>query len=148
MPTPFESAQLNLKLYELRREAVLRQARDWFLLEFHPDTQKDFMTALASDKNSYIRMVLSYWEMAASMVTTGAIDPAAFLAANGEIFGTFCKIEPFLGELRAARGEPGMAEHMEKVVMAAPNAAATLKRRREALRMYLTMRQSLAQAKA
>jgi hypothetical protein len=30
MPTPFENAQLNLKLFDLRREPALREARDWF----------------------------------------------------------------------------------------------------------------------
>jgi hypothetical protein len=38
MPTPFESAQLNLQLFDLRREPVLREARQWFVTEFNPDT--------------------------------------------------------------------------------------------------------------
>jgi hypothetical protein len=146
MPTPFESAQLNLKLFELRRDPVLRQARDWFLLEFHPQSMADFMAEISGSHNTWIRMVLGYWEMAASMVTTSAIDPTAFLAAHGEIFGTFSKIQPFLAELRAARGEPGMAEHLEKVVMSAPGAEAILKRRREALRAFYAIRQEKSQA--
>ena len=141
MPTPFESAQLNLKLFELRREPVLRDARDWFLLEFHPASFEDVMAAVAGKRNSWFRMVLSYWEMAASMVTTGAIDADAFLAAHGEIFGTFAKIQPFLAEIRASRGEPGIAKHMESVVMSAPDAEATMKRRREALKSLYALRQ-------
>lgn len=31
MSTPYESSQLILKLFELRREALLREARNWFL---------------------------------------------------------------------------------------------------------------------
>jgi hypothetical protein len=146
MPTPFESAQLNLKLFELRRDPVLRQARDWFLLEFHPQSTAEFMAEVSGSHNTWIRMVLGYWEMAASMVSTGAIDSTAFLAAHGEIFGAFSKIQPFLTELRATRGEPGIAEHLEKVVMSAPDAEAILKRRREALRGFYTMRQQKMQA--
>jgi len=70
----------------------------------------------------------------------------AFLAAHGEIFGTFSKIRPFLAELRTARGKPGMAEHLEKVVMSAPCAEAILKRRREALRAFYAIRQEKSQA--
>ena len=134
MPTPFESAQLNLQLFDLRREPVLREARSWFLLEFHPETMADFVTAVTGERNASIRMVLGYWDMAASLVTSGAIDGDAFRAAHGEMFGTFCKIEPFLGEMRAAFGEPAFCQHFEAVVMGAPDAAAILARRREGLR--------------
>jgi len=134
MPTPFESAELNLKLFELRREPVLREARAWFLREFNPETYAELEAEIRGEHNAWFRMVLGYWDMAASLVTTGAIDGGAFLAAHTEIFGAFCKIQPFLGELRAATGEPGFLRHLETVVMAAPDAAATLERRRERLR--------------
>jgi len=134
MPTPFESAQLNLQLFDLRREPVLREARAWFLGEFNPETFVEFAAILSGERNASFRMVLGYWEMAASLVTTGAIDAGAFLAAHSEIFGTFCKIHPFLAELRAVSGEPGICRHLEGVVMAAPDAEAILARRREAIR--------------
>ena len=79
-------------------------------------------------------MVIGYWDMAASLVTTGAIDADAFRAAHGEIFGTFSKIHRFLAELRTASGEGNICEHMEKVVLAIPDAEALLSRRRKALR--------------
>ncbi len=75
-----------------------------------------------------------YWDMAASLVTTGAIDAEAFLAANGEIFLTFAKIQPFLAEARAATGEKDYCRHIEAVVMGAPDAEAILTRRVEAAR--------------
>jgi hypothetical protein len=134
MPTPFESAKLNLQLFDLRREAVLREARSWFLLEFHPETFAELIAMLSGPRNSAFRMVIGYWDMAASLVTTGAIDGDAFRAAHGEIFATFGKIHPFLAELRAASGEPGICEHMEEVVLAMPDAEVLLSRRREALR--------------
>jgi hypothetical protein len=132
--TPFESAQLNLRLFELRRDPVLREARAWFLWEFNPDTLADVMTALSGERNAAFRMVTGYWDMAASMVTSGAIDAGSFLAAHSEIVGTFSKIQPLLEEGRAAWGEPEFLKHMETVVMAMPNAEATLARRRERLR--------------
>ena len=96
MPTPFESAQLNLQLFELRREPVLREARDWFLREFNPESFADLVAAASGERNASFRMVLGYWDMAASLVTTGAIDAEAFRAAHSEIFATFSKIDLYL----------------------------------------------------
>lgn len=140
MPTPFESAQLNLQLFELRREPVLREARSWFLLDFHPETLDEFVAAILGDRNASIRMVLGYWDMAASLVTMGAIDADAFRASHGEMFGTFAKVEPFLAELRLAFGEPAFCQHFEAVVRGEPDAAAILARRREGLRMAAAAR--------
>ena len=142
MATPFESARLNLQLFELRREPVLREARAWFLLDFNPETMAELAMALSSDRNASFRMVLGYWDMAASLVTTGAIDADAFRWANNEIFGTFSKIEPFLQELRSATGEMDFCKHIEAVVMSAPDAAAILARRRTAIRAAATARRS------
>jgi hypothetical protein len=134
MATPFENATLNLKLFELRREPVLREARSWFLREFNPETFAEAVAMVSGERNDSFRMVISYWEMAASLVTSGAIDAAAFLAANNEIFLTFAKLQPFLAETRAATGESGFCTHMEAVVMSAADAEAILTRRREAAR--------------
>ena len=134
MATPFESAQLNLKLFELRREPVLREARAWFTRDFNPGSFEDMLALMRGARNASFRMVLGYWDMAASLVTTGAIDGDAFRAAHSEIFATFSKIHPFLKELRAAAGEPELCRHMEAVVLAAPDALAILERRRGALR--------------
>jgi hypothetical protein len=142
MPTPFESALLNLKLFDLRRERTLREARSWFLLEFHPDTFEEFVAAITGERNSSVRMVLGYWDMAASLVTMGAIDADAFRAAHGEMFATFAKVEPFLAEMRARFSEPAFCRHFEEVVMGDPDAAATLARRREGLRALAAARRA------
>jgi hypothetical protein len=134
MATPFESAQLNLKLFELRREPVLREARQWFLLEFNPDSFDELVSIVRGPRNASFRMVIGYWDMAASLVTTGAIDGDSFRAAHGEIVGTFSKIQPFLAELRSAVSEPDFCKHIEAVVLASPDAEAVLARRREGLR--------------
>jgi hypothetical protein len=132
MPTPFESASLNLQLFDLRREPVLREARDWFLREFNPESLVELVALVSGERNASFRMVLGYWDMAASLVTTGAIEADAFRAAHGEIFATFSKIHPFLAELRSASGESEFCKHLEAVVLAAPDAETVLARRREA----------------
>jgi hypothetical protein len=134
MPTPFESAQLNLQLFELRREAVLREARAWFTREFNPESYAELETAVQGEHNAWFRMVLGYWDMAASLVTTEAIEAGPFLAAHTEIVATFAKIHPYLGELRTSTGEPGLFRHMEQVVLGMPDALATMERRRNRLR--------------
>jgi hypothetical protein len=148
MPTPFESAQLNLQLFDLRREPVLREARAWFLNEFNPESLAELAALAGGERNASFRMALSYWEMAASLVTTGAIDAAAFLAAHSEIFATFSKIQPFLAGMRSASGEPDFCKHMEAVVLGAPDAEAILARRREAIRAFAKARASAAQPAA
>jgi len=140
LPTPFESAQLNLQLFDLRRETVLRDARAWFLVEFNPDSFADLVAMVSGERNAAFRMVLGYWDMAASLVTTGAIDGDAFRAAHGEIFATFSKIQPYLAELRTASAEPEFCKHMETIVMAASDAEAILTRRREAIRAGIKAR--------
>lgn len=132
MPAPYESARLNLQLFEMRREPVLREAREWFTREFNPESLAELITLISGERNASFRMVLGYWDMAASLVTTGAIAADAFLAAHGEIFLTFSKIHPFLDELRVAGGEPDYCRHLEAVVMASPGAESVLERRRAA----------------
>jgi len=147
MPTPFESALLNLQLFDLRREPVLREARDWFLREFNPETFDELVAFVRGPRNASFRMVIGYWDMAASLVTTGAVDGDAFRAAHGEIFATFSKIQPFLAEIRAATSEPEFCRHLEAVVMAAPDADVILARRRGAIRAAVKPRSRRSRGK-
>jgi hypothetical protein len=140
--TPFESGLLNLQLFDLRREPVLREARQWFLTELNPESFTELVAIVQGERNASFRMVLGYWDMAASLVATGAIDGEAFRAAHSEIFATFGKIHPFLAEIRAASGEPDFCKHLEAVVLAAPDAEAILDRRREALRAAVRARRA------
>ncbi len=142
MPTPFESATLNLRLFELRREPVLREARMWYFSEFNPETFAEFAAIVSGERNASFRMVLGYWDMAASLVTTGAIDAEAFRAAHGEIVSTFAKVQPFLQELRATSSEPEFCRHIEAVVLGMPDAVATMARRRAAIKAASKARQS------
>ncbi len=115
-----EEAGLILKLFELRREDTMRKARDWYFREFSPETLADFNNAMFSDKSAYVRMVITYWDMAAGLVNNGAISLEMFDDTNGEHIGTFSKIEPLLSEIRAMYS-PKFAANLEKLIDASPD---------------------------
>ena len=140
-----EEAGLLLKLYELRREDTMRKARDWYFRDFNPQSLQDFTDAMSSEKSNYLRMVLSYWEMAAALVNNGAISPQFFNDANSEHIGVFSKIEPLLGGIRAAY--PQFAIGFEKLIDATPDGRKRVATARETMK---TMRAEFAakQAKA
>lgn len=90
-----ESADLILKLYELRREATMREARNW-MIGFFPESAADIMQAMINPETSaFYRMVTSYWDMAASFVNHGAIDEEMFADAHGEHVIVFSKSNLF-----------------------------------------------------
>ena len=134
MPTPFESAQLILQLYELRREPVMRAARHWFTREFHPDSFEDVKAVMASEHNPQVRMVIGYWDMACSLVVHGALDRQMFLDANGEVFATFAKVQPLLAAIRTGTGVTGFAKVLEMVLMSEPGIEERLDAVRKRLR--------------
>lgn len=135
-----ESANLILRLYELRREEKMREARDWFA-HFDPQSAQDVVAAIMNEATSaYYRMVLSYWDMAAGFVNHGAIDEAMFNDANGEQIFVFAKIEPFVAEIRTMFNSPGMLKNLESLVMRQPDAQAKLEAMRERSRRLAQMR--------
>ena len=140
----YEEADLILKLYELRREATMRQARDWYVRDFNPESAADVQAAMFGEQGGYLRMVLSYWEMAAALVNRGAIDVDLFDEANSEHILAFAKIEPLLGELRASL-TPRFAVSLEKMIDAIPDGrqrAADMRERVKAVRSQRAARQS------
>src|SRR3954466_1535679 len=118
------SATLMLKLYELRTEATLRQARSWFAFEFHPSSARDVLSTWLGPghESAPYRMVTTYWDMAAALVLQGAIDAQMFNAANTEHIGFYVKLRPFLAEIRATTKYTDYLENLEKVVMSMPDA--------------------------
>jgi hypothetical protein len=128
-----EEAGLILKLYELRREDTLRKARDWYFREFNPQSMADFNQTMFGERGAYLRMVVSYWGMAAALVNDGAIGLELFNDANGEHIGVFAKIEPLLGEIRSAYG-PQFAANLEKLIDATPNGRTRVAASREQMK--------------
>ena len=116
----YKDADLILKLYDLRREKTMREARNWFFL-FSPEGPQDFFDVLTSEKSGLFRMVISYWDMACSLVNNGAIDLQMFSDANGEHLFVYAKIEPFLPALREAMGNQNFLGHLERTVKETPD---------------------------
>jgi len=115
-------AGLVLQLYDLRREAEMRKARNWVLTEFSPRSADDFIKvamALGSQENNWMRQVWGYWSMAAAFVLQGALSEELFLrpAVSGEMFVMFGKVYPFLKELREKLGDPEAFVDIEAVIM-------------------------------
>lgn len=103
LATP-DDADIILKLYELRTETVMRQARAWVVGEFWPKTAADYFAvadSLTDPHNAYLRQVLSYWEMAAALVLHGAVSADLFVDCNGEGLFLLAKFAHILEQIRA-----------------------------------------------
>jgi hypothetical protein len=115
-------AELILKLYDLRREAEMRKARHWWLVNFWPQTADDFIkvaSAMGTPENNWLRQVGGYWDMAAALVLHGTINVDLFVEGgiSGEMFFTYAKIQPLLKDIREKMQSPGLFSNVEKVIM-------------------------------
>lgn len=130
-----DEGSLILKLYELRRDETMRKARNWYFTEFHPESLADFTAAMFGEHSGHLRMVTTYWDMAAALVNSGAISMDIFDAANGEHIGVFAKLESLLPEIRAAHG-PQYLQQFEKLIDATPNGRKRVAEARERLKQF------------
>ena len=147
MSSKYESTDLILKLYEMRREAVMRQARDWFFREFNPETAADVVAVARGPHSAYYRMVTSYWDMACSFVNNGAIEAQLFNDANGEHNAIYAKLSPFVDEIRARSNNPKYMKQVEDLVMAQPGAAERIENLRAMLKgLFQKPEEAAAQA--
>jgi len=133
-----DDADLILKLYDLRREATMREARNWFF-SFNPATVAEYMEAMMGPQSGYLRMVISYWDMAATLVNHGAIDEDLFNDANGEHLFVFAKIEPILAELRQTWNAPDMLKNFEALVRRVPDNEKKLQDIRDRIKLIAGM---------
>ena len=130
-----DEAGLILKLYELRREDTMRKARDWYFRDFNPQSMADFTEAMFGEHSAHLRMVVSYWDMAAALVNDGAIRLDLFTSTNGEHVGVFSKIEPLLGEIRNAFA-PQFAVNLEKLIDSVPDGRKQSEKARERVKAF------------
>jgi hypothetical protein len=123
LATPAD-AEIILKLYELRTETLMRQARAWMIGEFWPDTPDEFFAVAsnpADSHNAFFRQVTSYWEMAAAMVLHGAVSPDLFADCNAEGFLLLAKFSPILEDVR--KRMPGFLTKTSELVSRFSSAA-------------------------
>ena len=113
-----DQADLLLRLYEIRRERKMREARDWYFSKFHPATLEDIQkqAPMGSPESAYMRMVISYWDMAANMVNRGLIEESFFFETSGEQWMVWERIKLFVPQQRERSKNPHMYENLEKHV--------------------------------
>lgn len=111
-----EQGQLQLQLYDLRREAKLRQARDWFVQNYFVDTFEDSqrIAPFGSQEGSYVMMVLSYWEQACSFLNHGLLHEQLFFENSGEFFGVWERVKPVVPKMREMFRQSLFLANLEK----------------------------------
>jgi hypothetical protein len=113
-----QDAELILKLYDLRREPLMREARN-FVFGFTPQSVDDLLAvanAFGTKENAYVRQVYGYWDMAAALVVHGTLNAQLAYATCQEMYFVYAKIQPFLEEFRKKSGMPDFLSNVEKVV--------------------------------
>jgi hypothetical protein len=114
-----QDAQLILQLYDLRREPVMRAARKFMVSEFWPQSYDEFkavLTGYGTDHNAYMRQALTYWDMAAAMVLSGAINEDLFFETNSEPYFLWAKFGDFMPQARNDFANPEFGMRLEKLM--------------------------------
>lgn len=139
-------AELILKLYDLRREPVMRQAREFFA-NFAPASFEELMAVtgnFASKESAYVRQVLTYWETAASLIVHGTLNAALAQDTLGEMNFVYARIQPFIKEMREKMNSPEFLQNMQKVVEGTPEARERLKQMQQRMAEFANMRAAAA----
>ncbi|HEY5174151.1 MAG TPA: hypothetical protein VII95_01135 [Terriglobales bacterium] len=113
-----QDAELILKLYDLRREPVMREARN-FVFGFAPKSVDEIVAltnAFGTKENAYLRQVYGYWEMAAALVVHGTLNALLVYDTCHEMYFVYGKIQPFLEEFRRKSGMPDFLSNLQRVV--------------------------------
>ena len=111
-----EQAQLHLQIYEMRREARLRQARDWFFKNYFVDNLEDAMRIAApgTETGAFAMKVFSYWEQACALLNYGLLHEDLFFETSGEFFGVWERIRPTIQQGRERFANQQFLAHLEK----------------------------------
>ncbi len=139
-------ADIILKLYDLRREDVMRHARDYYFSQFNPRTVDDVRDILfnpaRSQESAYFRQVTSYWDMASAMVNHGTINLELFIECNGEYVAIFAKLADLLPQLREQVMGPNYLKNLEKLVHHTPEWETRIARMKEYFKGLAQARQA------
>ena len=118
-PATYDDANLILKLYDMRREEKLRQAREWFMRHFHCSTLEEYnlLCPMGSQENAYARQVITYWEMVASFITAGVLNEYLFFQSGMELLLVWERVKDFVPEMRLTNKNPGSWKNLEMVAL-------------------------------
>lgn len=117
-PRPtYDDANLILRLYEMRREERMRKARAWFSAQFKAKTWTDLqkLAPAGTDENASYRMVVTYWDMVASFVTSGVLNKELFFQSGREMLLVWERMREVLPEIRQQYRDPNLWHHLETV---------------------------------
>jgi hypothetical protein len=111
-----EQAQLHLQVYDLRREARLRQARDWFQQNYNAETFEDAMRIAApgTENGTFVGMVIGYWEQACALLNYGLLHEDLFFETSGEFFGVWELLKPVVPEFRDRFADKQLLSNLER----------------------------------
>jgi len=111
----YDDVNLIIKVYKLRRDARMRQARAWFAGSFKVTTHEAFQSLCppGSEENASFRMLVTYWDMVASFLTSGVLNPELFYQSGGEMLFLWERLRPLLPALREASGNPMQYRNLE-----------------------------------
>jgi len=111
-----EQGELQLKIFDLRREARLRQARDWFNQNFFPTSFEDSMriAPMGTEAGTFFMMVVSYWDQACAYLNHGLLNEDLFFETNGEFFFIWERVKPTIEEGRKQWSNPLFLANLEK----------------------------------
>jgi len=114
----YEDTQVIMRLYDLRREEKMREARDWFVREFFPETIEDIkeISSPSHPHNAHFRMVASYWDMAASFAVRGPLDAELLLESSGELIMVWAKLEKLMPQIREMSRLPEYLRNVEEII--------------------------------
>ncbi len=129
-------AEIILKLYDMRREATMRKARHWVAFDFQPTTAQEIVNVMRdyhSDHSNWLRQVVSYWEMADSLVVHGAVNADLYLDSNGEGLFVYNKLEPFIEEIQKINAGMPFMRNTATMVEKFPTAKDRFQRMRAAM---------------
>jgi hypothetical protein len=112
----YEQAKLHLQLFEQRREAKLRQAREWFFKNYYPETMEEAMRLAPpmSENGALVMMVFGYWDQACALLNHGLLHEDLFFETTGEFFGVWERVRPIIDEGRKMFVNPLFLAHLEK----------------------------------
>jgi len=111
-----EQAQLHLQLYDLRREARLRQARDWFFKNYVVENFDDArrIAAPGTENGALAMMVFRYWDQACALLNYGLLHEDLFFETSGEFFGVWELVKPIVPQARELFANKNFLGHLEK----------------------------------
>jgi hypothetical protein len=113
-----EQAQLHLQVYDMRREAKLRQGRDWFFKNYFVENLEDSMRIAApgTESGALAMMVLTYWDQACALLNYGLLHEGLFFETSGEFFGVWERVKPIVPQAREMFKNKQFLAHLEKAV--------------------------------